>query len=190
MSKEAIIDKILSDAESEKQIAVGTAEESAAKSKAAVTAEVEAFFKRETAKAAAMAPELLRRRLSVAELENKKLALAAKQQVLKAVFDRATDSILALPKDEYLGLIRNMLLNAAEDGDEVTVGSEGLISKTFVQETAAAKGIKLIYKGVGDFKGGVILSGNGCDKNMSLAVELSALREELEPLIAEMLFKE
>ena len=40
------------------------------------------------------------------------------------------------------------------------------------------------------FSGGVILSGGGVDKNLTLEVEVGLLREETESEIATLLFKE
>jgi len=188
MSKEAIIEKILSDANIEKENTLTQARDNAAHIVEKAKEEKDKAIKDAVSKATAALPEILRRKLSVAELESKKNILAVKQEIISSVFDKAIENLIALPKKEYLSLIKGMILTAMEDGDSVIVGKEGIVDKDFVESIGNEKGITLIYKGVGDFVGGVILKGKGCDKNMSFALEMSALREEIEPTIAKILF--
>lgn len=136
--------------------------------------------------------EILERKESVARLEVKKLALQAKQRVLDAAFERAMNSVRALPKDKYLAIVEGMLSNA-EDGDVVKIAEcdAKVITAAFVKKTADKLGIKLtLSKEYIDIRGGVVLSNGSYDKNFSLETEFDSLREEIEPAIAAEIFGE
>ena len=47
-----------------------------------------------------------------------------------------------------------------------------------------------LSKKEGNFKGGVVLSNKGFDKNLTFETELQTMRSDLEPEIAALLFKE
>lgn len=136
--------------------------------------------------------EILERKESVARLEVKKLALQAKQRVLDAAFERAMDSVRALPKDKYLAIVEGMLSNA-EDGDVVKIAEcdAKTVTAAFVKKTAEKYGVKLtLSKEYADICGGVILTNGSYDKNFSLETEFDSLREEIEPAIAAEIFGE
>ncbi|NCA66831.1 MAG: hypothetical protein EOM87_02060 [Clostridia bacterium] len=193
MSKELIIEKILADAEIKAAEIVQGAQKNAGCIIADVTSETQESSAKAIADAEALAPEQMRRKLSVAELEAKKILLKAKQEVLEKVFESAQDDIRALPKEKYLAFIKDMLTANAEDGDIVIISEidKALITKAFVAEVAQAMGIKLqLSNECGTFKGGIILSSRCCNKNMTLELELATLREEKEAKIARMIFEE
>lgn len=135
--------------------------------------------------------DILRRRMTVANLEVKKLMLAAKQQVIGSAFDK---SVEAIKKDTlaYQKMLKGML-EYASDGDILTVSKndKDIFTKKFIDEALTHKKIKItLNEKYGDFKGGIILSSAAADKNFTLEVELSSLRNEIEPEIASMLFGE
>ncbi len=136
--------------------------------------------------------EILKRRISVANLEVKKLMLSAKKEVLDTAFDMAKKTILALPKEEYKVIIAGML-KSASDKDVVYVSERdsSIITANFITTQGKALGIKLKRaKEFADIEGGIILSDGAMDKNLSIEVELASLREELESQIAKDLFGE
>ncbi len=187
--KEAIIDRIIKDAQ---KIANSTLEEGGQNAQQ-IIADAENDAKIYRAKnhqeSTREREDILRRRITVANLEVKKLLLAAKQQVIGKAFE---ESITALRSDEegYKKLLECMLSHA-EDGDVLTVSKldKNILTKEFVDKVAKKKGIALkINKQYGDFCGGILLSGKNADKNLTLEVELASLRDEIEPEIAAMLF--
>lgn len=192
MGKELIIEKILGDAREKASEIVAAAEQ---KAKAIVdNAQKEAnnYSAEEIKKAEDLVPEQKRRKLSVADLEVKKIMLKAKQDVLEKVFNGALEDIKALPKAEYLAFIKDML-SFAEDGDTVTVSEldKSIVTAAFIKETATKMGIRLTLSSeYGSFKGGIILSNSGCSKNMTLELELASLKEDKEAKIAKMIFEE
>lgn len=56
------------------------------------------------------AAERLERLKSAAEMEKRKLALAAKQEVLSEAFDKALEQLCALPDEQYIQLLTHLVL--------------------------------------------------------------------------------
>ena len=192
MSKEeAIVSKILRDADEKAEAILKDANDKAGEMIAKANADGRDRRREAETQASLKIPELKRRSASVAELEVKKLALAARQEILGETFDKTLDKLCALPDNEYLSLIESMIKAVASDGDVVVISSrdEKRITAAFIAKIAKEKGISLkLSSSFGDFKGGVVLESAGCDKNMSFEVELASLRETLEPKVSAKLF--
>jgi len=153
-------------------------------------AEAEAFLQKSREEIEALKDETIKRRITVAHLEARKILLAAKKKALDDIFARAAEVITSLPKEQYLAIIEGMLSHA-EDGDTVKIArkDKAVITSAFIAGVAKEKGIKLtLSEEYADISGGIILSGGEVEKNLSLDVELRALREELEPRVAAKLF--
>lgn len=187
---EAITAKILEDA----RIAVNTALEEGGKAAAEMIAqaqhEASMILEKSVNETALLRDEIIRRRVSVANLEVRKLMLASKKRVLDNIFEEAGNAVLSLPKAKYLEIIEGML-NAAEDGEEVKIAErdKAVITEAFIKKVAAAKGIGLtLSKEFADIKGGIILCSGEIEKNLSLEVELASLKERLESETAAKLF--
>lgn len=190
---EAIINRILEDA---RQIVNSTLEEGNKKaSEIIASAKNDAAIYREKkhAETVTLREEIIRRKISVANLEVKKTVLAAKQEVLEKTYANAKEKILNLPASDYLAIIKNMISQNAESGDTVFISQNDKkrITKKFVSETAKELGLTLkLSSEYADISGGIILSGGAADKNLSLDVEFRALREETESNVAFALFGE
>lgn len=61
---------------------------------------------------------------SMAQLEARKLTLAAKQEMVGKAFDRALDNLLALPDDEYVALLADLAVMASRTGREQVIFSQ------------------------------------------------------------------
>lgn len=190
MSKEAIIEKILSDAEIRANSFI---EEQTAKADEILADAAEQCksyyytFKAETDK---MVAELQSRAKTVAELDARKLMLASKTKMLDSVFERAVEKLAKLDKEQCKKLLLAMLVSSAEDGDVITLGKAqaAFISEDDVAAVAKQKGINLsLSSEQGDFDG-MMLSNNGVDKNLTFEVEVALLREETETQIAKEIF--
>lgn len=187
--KEAIINKIIKDAQ---RIANSTLEEGGQKAQQIIAdAENDArlYRAKNRQESTKEREDILRRRITVANLEVKKLLLSAKQQIIGKAF---AESVEALRSDaEGYKKLLECMLSYAEDGDILTVAKcdKDILTKDFAEKTAKKKGIALtLNKLYGEFSGGIILSGKGADKNLTLEVELASLRDEIEPEVAAMLF--
>ena len=69
------------------------------------------------------ADERLERLKSAAQMETRKLALGAKQEVLGEAFDLALEKLCTLPDQEYIGLLTRLALEASSTGREQLVFS-------------------------------------------------------------------
>ena len=95
---------------------------------AEITDRYEAMARRESedilARGRRSADERVERLASVAQLEARKLILAAKQEALSAAFDKALDDLLTLPEGEYVSLLATLAAKAARTGRESVILSQ------------------------------------------------------------------
>ena len=189
--KEAIIDKIRQDA---RQKANSTLEEGSKRAQEAISIaynDARIYKEKNMAESYAERDEIVRRKITVANLEVKKMTLQAKKQIIDKAFEEAVGLIKA-DKDGYLALIKRMM-RFAEDGDVVVIAEadKKLVSKDFIVKQAAEYGKKVtVSDEYGAFCGGLILRSENADKNLTLEEELNGVRRDYEPAIAEVLFGE
>lgn len=190
MSKEAIVEKIISDAHLKADSIVAEANAKADEIISAAAEECKEYmysFKSETDK---MIFDVDARTKTVAELDARKLTLAAKTKVLDVVYERTLENLRNLDKEAYSALVFGMLENA-NDGDVVTISKreKDIVTKESLAEFAKKKGIKLtLAEQFGDFDGGIVLGGNGVDKNFTFEVEVALLKEQTEAKTAKEIF--
>ena len=190
--KDVIIEKILSDARQEADKIVSDAEAYANATLEKATAQAKEKVSNAEKSAEVAGVEYVGRRVTVAGLDLKKARLNAKIALLDDVYDKAVDAVRNVDDKDYKKLIEGMLDSSAEDGDVVTISKNDakVLTKAFFDAYAKKRGISLsLSKYFGDFKGGVVLSGGGVDKNLTLEVEIKLLREQTESEIAGLLFK-
>lgn len=190
MSKEAIIDKILSDANLKADAVIGEANAKADEIISHAAEQCKSYLYQSKAETDKMALDVDSRSRSVAELDARKLQLAAKTKVLDSVYASVLDKLRNLDKERYSALIFAMLDNA-KDGDVVTVSEreKDIVTKQSLDEFASKKGIRLtLCEKTGDFDGGVVISENGVDKNFTFEVETALLREQTETKVAKEIF--
>lgn len=190
MSKEAIIDKILSDANLKGDAIIGEANEKANEIISLAAKQCKDYLYKSKTEIDRLTLEIDERSRSVAELDARKLLLAAKAQVLDSVYAKTLEKLRNLDKEQYSALIFSMLENA-KDGDVVTVSEreKDIVTKESLADFAKKKGISLtLADKFGDFDGGVIISENGVDNNFTLEVEVALLREQTETKIAKEIF--
>lgn len=190
MSKEAIIDKILSDANLKGDAIIGEANEKANEIISLAANQCKDYLYKSKTEIDRLTLEIDERSRSVAELDARKLMLAAKAQVLDSVYAKTLEKLRNLDKEQYSALIFSMLENA-KDGDVVTVSEreKDIVTKESLADFAKKKGISLtLADKFGDFDGGVIISENGVDNNFTLEVEVALLREQTETKIAKEIF--
>lgn len=190
--KEAIINRILSDAKAEAKANLDDAQKKADKLFSSANEQCEKMrndFEKDKKR---IHDEILFRSSVVAELDAQKYVLQAKNLLISQTFEKVLDKLKKLDSKVYDKLISKML-EFASDGDVVTVSSND--KKSFTKEKladfAAQKKVKLsLSKDNGDFVGGIVLSSGGVDKNITFETEISQLKEEYEEVVAKMLFSE
>ncbi len=189
MAKQELIDKILSDAEARAREIIAEAEEKSARAVAAAEEERSALLAGARKMASAAAPEVIRRRKAMAELEGRKLVLSEKQSLINEAYRRAL--IAVRESKQYEALLVKMILSVAEDGDQVIFAAADYdkIDRKKVLSLAMKQGNIRLQEAAekGAFSGGIVLRGKDCDKNLSLEVELDTLRAE-ENVTAKKLF--
>lgn len=189
--QQKIIDKILSDATHDAGEMLSEALKKAEALVAAKQSEADAEYDLSVEEARKAGEEVVRRRLTVADLEVKKLLLSAKKQAVDEAFGESLKKLLALPKEEYTALVGSMIASAADDGDVVVISEndKNVLTKAVFDKISAKIGKKLTLSDTfGNFKGGVMLLGKGVDKNLTFESELALLRDEVEPEVAKIMF--
>lgn len=189
--QQKIIDKILSDATHDAGEMLSEALKKAEALVAAKQAEADAEYDLSVEEARKAGEEVVRRRLTVADLEVKKLLLSAKKQAVDEAFEESLKKLLVLPKEEYTALVESMIASAADDGDVVVISEndKNVLTKAVFDKISAKIGKKLTLSDTfGNFRGGVMLLGKGVDKNLTFESELALLRDEVEPEVAKIMF--
>ena len=191
-NKEAIIQKIIDDAKAVAEANIAEANDTANQILSRAKRQIDKFVDSNSGRADELYQQAVERSQVVANLDVKKLLQGKKKQIIDMAFDEALDAIKADQKT-YLALVEKMILSCCEDGDEVVIAKDDdkIITKKLIADLAK-KSKKSLKKSdeFGDFKGGVILSGKNYDKNLTLELELSLIKEKIESNIDSILFGE
>ncbi len=187
--KDAIIAKIISDAEKKAAENVYIAEEYAATVKEQAKTWAEEYSAAQEKALKTETEEIIARRKIVAGLDVRKNTLKTKQDILDEIYNRAEQKLCELNKKQYLSLILAKIDEYADDGDEVLLSCDGVVSEKDITESEVAKSKKLtVSKKQGKFKGGVMLVGKICDKNLTFHEIILAEKENNSSLLAKKLF--
>lgn len=181
MSKENLLSKIILDAEAQAEEIKTTAEQASAVALDNAITSFNAEFEKVISKAKTDGEEIITQAVLNAEIEARKILLKAKQEVLGATIERSLEKLMKLPDSEYIALITDMIAGVAENGDTVIISQndENRLTAEVIAKISKVIGKKLTLSNErGDFLGGVILSQNGLDKNMTLENELSEIKQE------------
>ncbi len=123
--------------------------------------------------------------------------LAEKRKILDEVFEQARQQLQDLPDEEYRALIKKLLLDAVETGDEEVVvdTKEKRIDREFIKKinselASGKKGDLRLSDQKQDIGAGFILKRGKIKTNVSMAVLLGQARKELEIELAKELFSE
>ena len=184
--KENIINKILSDADTNCQKILDAANaqareiiEAAESSIAHDRAELDARIEAATA-------ERIRNRVATAELSGKKYSLNAKQQLIQKCYDVAYEQLCKQSDKERLALIGSLIDKYAEKGETVYVAQQDgkLVTQKYLD--GFEKGLKLGKKYI-VADGGIVLEGAGYEKDLTLSRVIRYAREQTESKVAESL---
>lgn len=193
MSKENLILTIKQNALIEAERIVSEAEVECSKRKAEALKEAEAKRDEIISTAEAFVPVQESRIMTGAELEVRKIKLKAKQDVMDKCFAEALRKIMNMEDAEYISLITSMIKAQGQNGDEVIVSKNDTKRLTSSVISKIGKELNLdlrMSSEIGDFAGGIILRQNGCDKNMTVEMELSEIRDRFESKLSRKLFKD
>ncbi len=197
MSLEHILSEILKEGEEEKLNIIREAREKADNILAKTKEEIEEYKKREEEKIKKEAEAVKERLITSFELEKDKEILTAKKKALDQVFEKLTEKIISLPKDQYFAFLSKLILKYAQTGEEFLYLSERdrkLIDKEFLntinqelKKRGKAGKIEVAQESV-PISGGVILGKENVKINASLELILEDIRERWEKEVGQILF--
>ena len=139
------------------------------------------------------ADERVERLASVAQMEARKLELAAKQEVLAKAYDTALEQLLALPEGEYAELLASLAAKAAATGTEeiiLNAKDRAAIGAKVVELANARRGSTLTLSDrTADISGGLLLSDGSVEVNCSFETLVRLQRSETDREAAAILFE-
>lgn len=189
MSKEQIVERIISDAEEERASILAEAQKSAEEAVAAANERAQRKFAGVQAETAQKVKAILDGKAASARLDGSKAELKEKRRVIDTVYDNALKKLCALDKEDSLKLAERLLKEYAEEGDEIAFASDYKFSQDVMKlDVAKKKKLKISHKGE-NAGGGFILLGKNSDKDISYAALLAADREQFQSDIAVKIFK-
>lgn len=189
MSKEAILQRILLDADESAAEIISEAEKQAEEIISQANLRAERNKLGTQAEINEKTKSILDGKAATARLDSAKILLAEKRRVIDAVYERALEKLLSLEKSEALKLAENLLQNFAEDGDEIVFAVDYKYAKEVSHlEAVSEKKLKVSPKTSDKVCGGFILRGKNCDKDVSYGALLALDREEHQVEIAAAIF--
>lgn len=187
--KEAIIAKIISDAEKKAREITHAAETYAVSIKEQAEEWAKNYSFEQEKSLLAETSEIVARRKIVAELDVKKVLLKTKQDIIERIYARAEEKLRKTDKKTYLALVLAKIEEYADDGDEIMLSTDGVLNEKDLSESGVFKRKKLsVSKSLGKFLGGVMLIGKTCDKNLTFHEIILAEKEKNAQKIAKKLF--
>lgn len=188
MSKEAIVERILSDADADAAEIVKNAN---ARAEAIVAAAMRdaASERDETDKEIAAEAERIKSgREAAARLDSAKIMLAGRRKVISDVYDKVLELLNSLEEKECATLCEKLLKENAESGDEI-IFAENFRYAAAVEKLPVVKEKNLaVSPERGNFDGGIRLVGKICDKDLSFSALAAADAEIHQAELAAELF--
>ena len=185
MSIDKITARILQEAKDEAASLISAAEKEVSERMAEANAQAMDIAAKSNAKAKTDAETIKERKKSVAELEARKMLLAAKQEMIEKSFSQAVEELAAMPEGQYLDFLAEQL--AGYERGEVILSAK---DQAAIGEKLAArlpKGITL-SKETADIAGGFILKDGLVSVNGSLESLLDGVKKDITAQIAGVLF--
>ena len=197
MGLSTIIERIGAQAEQEAGNVIADAEHRAEEITAKTRAEAGALVEDALAKARADGELEKSRRITLALLDLRKQLGHARQAAIDRAFSLALDWVQKMNDATYLGLLRELILEAVETGEEQVVlsptdrvkVSDGFLAE--VNARLAAMGRKGDLRFASETRqmlGGVILAGENVELNCTFDTALKLIRDDIEPRVAALLF--
>lgn len=183
------------DAETQAEIdqVLTTAREQAAKIAEKYEAQAEAEAAELKAKNAKAAVEREERLVSAAQMEARKTALAAKQELVESVYTKALEKLCALPDAQYTEIVAALLAEAAPAGrgtvlfapeDRKRIGAEAV-----KQANARLQGGQLtLSEETAEIRGGFILRDDKVEVNGTFETLVRLQKAETAGAVAKKLF--
>ncbi|WP_417044956.1 V-type ATP synthase subunit E [Dysosmobacter sp.] len=141
------------------------------------------------------AAEREERLVSVAQMEARKVTLAAKQEMVEQVYQRALEKLRAMPQEQYTAVLAALLVQASSTGAEEVVFSpedqakagKAAVAKANEQLPKGAAGLT-VSKETRPIAGGFILKDNNVEVNCTFDTLVRLQRAETAGAVAKKLF--
>ena len=197
MEAEQVVEKILADAKAEADKIKKQADDQEAAEQAKLAEQLDEYKKQTEILAQKAGEDEKSHVLAAARMDIAKQFLAEKRKILDEVFEQARRQLQNLPDEEYRALIKKLILDAVETGDEEVVidTNENRIDQEFIKEINRELGpdyksdLRLSDERQ-DLVAGFILKRGKIKTNVSIEVLLGQARKELEIELAKELFEE
>ena len=137
------------------------------------------------------------RLVSAAQMEARKMNLAAKQEVLDKAFALALERLTQLPEEEYVALLAKLAVSASSTGSEKLILNPADRSRYGVKvatkansalEAAGKTGALTLSEQTRDIRGGLILSDGSVEVNCALETLVRLSRSEITGEVSKLLF--
>jgi len=187
--KSKIIERILSDADSKcAEISAAAqlrAEQAVAQADSKIAQEKQAL----TERLQNQAQDIVKNKLANAALDARKYKLECKQNLIASCYDKALERLVKSTDAEYKKIISDLLNKFAEDGESVCIADKDadVITQRFLD--GVGKDLTLSDKRI-NATGGVVIEGNGYDKDLTFEALVSYAKADTEATVAELLFGE
>lgn len=188
MSKEDIVNRILSDAEAEEREILSSASARAEEIIAAASSRADKARAEAQAEADVRAKRITDGMAASARLDSAKILLAEKRRVIDGIYARALEKLLALSERDTLKFLEKLLIEHAEEGDEIVFAKNFAYAKGAAALPVVKERRLKISAGCAQIAGGCLLHGALCDKDLSYEALLNADKEEYQAEIAAKLF--
>ena len=188
---EKITQRIEADAQAEINVVLDAAKAEAAEIAAKYQAQADAEAADLNAKNERTAAEREERLVSAAQMEARKVQLAAKQAMVEKAYALALEKLCAMPEAEYTEVLAELLAQASATGSEEVVFSEKdqAVGKAAVEKANAASGKQLkVSEEKQTIAGGFILKDKNVEVNCTFETLVRLQKADTAGTVAKMLF--
>lgn len=189
---EKITQRIESDAQAEIDRILSEARDEAARITASYRAQADEEARDLEAKNEKAAAEQEERLVSAAQMKARKVQLAAKQEMVEKAYVQALDKLCAMPQEQYVSVLANLLVEASSNGKEEAVFSKE--DRERVGKAAVAKANELSGKQLRlseetqPIRGGFILKDKNVEVNCTFETLVRLQKAETAGAVVKTLF--
>ena len=189
---EKITQRIESDAQAEIDRILGEARDEAARITASYRAQADAEARDLEAKNERAAAEQEERLVSAAQMKARKHQLAAKQEMVEKAYIQALDKLCAMPQEQYVSVLANLLVEASSNGKEEAVFSKEdreRVGKAAVEKANQLSGKQLrLSEETQPIRGGFILKDKNVEVNCTFETLVRLQKAETAGAVVKTLF--
>lgn len=189
---EKITQRIASDAQAEVDRILGDARDEASRIAATYRVQADEEAAELAAKNEKAAAEREERLISAAQMEARKIQLAAKQEMLEKAYVLALDKLCAMPEEQYVTVLADLLVQASSNGREEAVFSpkdRELVGKAAVAKANERSGKQLrVSEETQPIRGGFILKDQNVEVNCTFETLVRLQKTETAGAVVKKLF--